>query len=294
MNEIQNISKYTPMSSYFGSDYCFATFDSAEMLSQFSGSVKIEGATILLCTKGTLTFNINFSQINLSKGCLTAFSPGDYLQIVNSNNDQFLCHVIYLSKTFLSNLNIDPNVIDYRNISSHAHTPIQLDDQQLQLINQQFDLLNQSTQINTQNNIYTRNVARALISAIIYQLLAFLHQQQPVTTDQTKLASRRNTYVQQFLILVKEHFQTQHAIDFYANQLFISPKYLSMIVKEATGATATEWIDRHIILEAKNQLRFSGKNIQQIAYALNFANQSSFGKYFKHHTNLSPSQYRKT
>ena len=53
-------------------------------------------------------------------------------------------------------------------------------------------------------------------------------------------------------------------------------------------------IDEFVILEAKNLLRFSGKNIQQIAYELNFPNQSSFGKYFKHLTGMSPSEYQRT
>ena len=49
-----------------------------------------------------------------------------------------------------------------------------------------------------------------------------------------------------------------------------------------------------VILEAKNLLRYSGKNIQQVAYELNFSNQSSFGKYFKHLTGMSPSQFQKS
>ena len=67
-----------------------------------------------------------------------------------------------------------------------------------------------------------------------------------------------------------------------------------MLVKEATGRSATEWIDEFVIIEAKNLLRFSGKNIQQVAYALNFPNQSSFGKYFKRLTGISPMAYQKS
>ena len=63
---------------------------------------------------------------------------------------------------------------------------------------------------------------------------------------------------------------------------------------KATGRSAAAWIDECVILEAKNLLRFSGKNIQQIAYELNFSNQSSFGKYFKHLTGMSPSEFQKT
>lgn len=66
------------------------------------------------------------------------------------------------------------------------------------------------------------------------------------------------------------------------------------MVREATGRPASAWIDDYVILEAKNLLRFSGKNVQQIAYELNFTNQSSFGKYFKHLTGMSPTQFQRS
>ncbi|MDE7032691.1 MAG: helix-turn-helix domain-containing protein, partial [Muribaculaceae bacterium] len=53
-------------------------------------------------------------------------------------------------------------------------------------------------------------------------------------------------------------------------------------------------IDDRVIMEARNLLRYSGKNIQQVAYMLNFSNQSSFGKYFKHLTGMSPTEYQKS
>ena len=93
--------------------------------------------------------------------------------------------------------------------------------------------------------------------------------------------------------LVHLHYTKERSVSFYASRLFISPKYLSLLVKEATGRSAARWIDYFVINEAKNLLRFSGKNIQQVAYALNFSNQSSFGKYFKHLTGMSPTEFQK-
>jgi AraC-like DNA-binding protein len=92
--------------------------------------------------------------------------------------------------------------------------------------------------------------------------------------------------------LVREFYRSQRSISFYAEKMFISPKYLSLVIKEATGKSAGDWIDQYVIQEAKNQLRFSGKNVQQIAYDLNFSNQSSFGKYFKNLTGMSPTAFQ--
>ncbi|MFG6396731.1 MAG: helix-turn-helix domain-containing protein, partial [Muribaculaceae bacterium] len=107
-----------------------------------------------------------------------------------------------------------------------------------------------------------------------------------------KSYSRKLAYVRTFLRLVRNNHRQERAIGFYADQMFISPKYLSLIIKEATGRSAAEWIDQYVIQEAKNLLKYSGKNVQQVAYELNFSNQSSFGKYFKHLTGLSPTQFQ--
>ena len=93
---------------------------------------------------------------------------------------------------------------------------------------------------------------------------------------------------------MREYHKAERAISFYAEKMFISPKYLSLIIKESTGKSAGEWIDQYVIQEAKNMLRYSGKNVQQISYELNFPNQSSFGKYFKNLTGMSPTAFQNT
>ena len=131
-----------------------------------------------------------------------------------------------------------------------------------------------------------------MTSALFYQMMLFLYRRID-TRDGVQSGPRRNSYVQDFLKLVHLYYTTERSVAFYAAQLFISPKYLSLLVKEATGRSAACWIDHFVIMEAKNLLRYSGKNVQQVAYALNFSNQSSFGKYFKHLTGLSPTEFQK-
>lgn len=95
-----------------------------------------------------------------------------------------------------------------------------------------------------------------------------------------------------FIDLLESHFREERAVNFYAERLFVTPKHLSAVLKEISGQTAGEWIDQRVILEAKLLLRTTGMNIQEISTALNFSNQSFFGKYFKHLTGISPREYR--
>ncbi len=80
---------------------------------------------------------------------------------------------------------------------------------------------------------------------------------------------------------------------FYAEQLFLTPKHLSRVIKEVSGRSAGEWIDEQVILEAKARLKNLSLTVQEISDQLGFPNQSFFGKYFKRHVGLSPSDYRK-
>lgn len=97
---------------------------------------------------------------------------------------------------------------------------------------------------------------------------------------------------EKFLSLVKQNFKEERFLEYYARELMVSPKHLSRTVKEVTGFTAVDWIDRFVLLEAKVLLKSTNLTIQQISDELNFTSQSFFGKYFKKHVGMSPKDFR--
>ena len=99
---------------------------------------------------------------------------------------------------------------------------------------------------------------------------------------------------EQFLQLLFEHCKEQHVVTFYAEKLFITPQYLSLILKELTGKSANKWIDDALIVEAKMLLKAPQATVQQVADILHFSDQSTFGKFFKKHMGISPMEYRKS
>jgi AraC-like DNA-binding protein len=103
---------------------------------------------------------------------------------------------------------------------------------------------------------------------------------------------KHDEVVGQFLQLAEQHFKQERQVGFYAKKLCLTPKYLSHIIKSATGKSANDWIDAYVLLEAKALLKSSKLSIQQIADELHFADQSIFGKYFKRLAGLSPKEYR--
>lgn len=97
---------------------------------------------------------------------------------------------------------------------------------------------------------------------------------------------------EQFIQLVSEHFKSHRDISFYAGKLCITNKYLSSLLKQETGMTALEWIERYVVLYAKSCLSSTSMTIQEISDELDFPSQSVFGKYFKRVEGESPKAYR--
>ena len=106
--------------------------------------------------------------------------------------------------------------------------------------------------------------------------------------------SRKEQLLDQFLQLLFEHGKEEHGVAFYAEKLFITPQYLSAVLKEQTGKPANKWIDEALAIEAKILLKMPQVTVQEVAAVLNFSDQSAFGKFFKKQTGLSPKAYRKT
>lgn len=104
--------------------------------------------------------------------------------------------------------------------------------------------------------------------------------------------SRKEELLTNFLISVSKNFKEHRDLSFYAGELCVSVKYMSALVREVSGLTPGDWIERYVIMEAKRLLRTTNLSIQEIAGQMNFANQSFFGKYFRKITGMSPRQFR--
>ena len=104
--------------------------------------------------------------------------------------------------------------------------------------------------------------------------------------------TRSDTILKDFTELLGQHILTETSVGFYAEQLCISKKYLSLIVKQKTRVNISTIISVIRTETASRMLRDPDMTIQQIASAMSFSDQSSFGKFFKKHTGLSPLKYR--
>lgn len=96
----------------------------------------------------------------------------------------------------------------------------------------------------------------------------------------------------QFMRLMAQEYVQHRDVQWYAEKMGLTPKYLSEVVKEVSGRTAGQWITSFVITEIKSLLRESDLSIKEIAVEMNFPNQSFLGKYFKNIVGVSPIEYR--
>ena len=133
-------------------------------------------------------------------------------------------------------------------------------------------------------------IIASLFAAMFHYVMGIL--QQHSSNGSNNVSNRTDELFNRFLDLLREHCSTERSVEFYAQKMGITPKYLSLILKKKSGRNASKLIDEAVVYEAKRLLKYSGLSINEIATKLNFASQSFFGKYFKQRVGVSPSRYK--
>lgn len=254
---------------------------------------KNDGMTMMLVKQGELNIEINMQRFTVGPNSFVVLPHRVMVNILGVDTPDLELFVLSFSTEFLHSVNINFSAISIPSFVDRQSPAQTFTDEECAQILRYFDLLKRNAQSKVNESI-EKNIAASLLAAMVYQLVGFHYKRIGTTAADKGQRSCRNAYVHDFIKLVHVHYSSERSVKFYAEKLCISPKYLSLLTKETTGKSAAQWIDDFVLMEAKNLLRFSGKNVQQVAYALNFSNQSSFGKYFKHMTGQSPTEYQKS
>lgn len=137
--------------------------------------------------------------------------------------------------------------------------------------------------------IFTTQALQSLYSLVLADIIPLMENQ-----DATNYTNKRsNDLFIEFNKLLRENFREHHDINFYADRLNISTRYLSMITKQIANTTVATFINRHLMLEACWLLKTTDMSIQQVSDALHFSDQASFSKFFKRINGMPPLQYRR-
>ena len=242
---------------------------------------KMSRAAIVLCTSGSCRVKINLEECEIKAPSLVTLMPGQVFELL-TEVDSLDGYVISLSKRFIDLVNLPGWQHQYMRMYNNPITDI--DEGMFASLRIFYAILYRAAIAD--KNPFRQQIIENLIGVFYYG---------GVSSFDSEVESNlkyKNHIVANFLELVQQHYREERLIQYYAARLCITPKYLSKLVKDHTGRAAADWIEQHVILDARAMLQSTDLSIQQIATALNFPNQSFFGKYFKRATGVSPKQYR--
>lgn len=256
--------------------------------------VRFDGYILFYLRKGSFSIDFNLSTYHVKEHSLLVSVPGNIISIPTANSEHMAeTDIVYVlfSKEFMSSLHLDFNAAFQESLRVMNNPSISLTEEYRALAESYLSL---GKQVLHSGQLDKRQIIGSLLSSLTYLSAELWEEQLEAARDENSHSSvRKNQILEQFIAAVTEHHNAERGMQFYADKLNLTPKYLSKIIKEASGRSGPEWIDDFVILEAKNLLRYSNMSIKEVVFALNFPNPSVFHKYFKAHTGQTPTEYRK-
>ena len=251
--------------------------------------IRFDGLYIGLREKGKARFSINLKEFEVGQNDLVICSPDDLVQ-ATLHEDVHLVQSMVVSSHFLKEMYISLNSFMPFFAARKDQPVFHLTDDEIKEIKSFFIGIKNAVE---GNDYFRIDITKRLLAAYLYKLGSIIYRHLPELQEEAaKPLKREEILFKEFIRLVSEHHRKERRVDFYAERLFLSPKHFSTVIKKVSGKTAGQWIDEYVILEAKTLLKYSAMSIQEIAYYMNFPNPSFFGKYFRHHTGMSPSEYK--
>ncbi len=259
-----------------------------EKLEQFRYPCRINAITVLVVLGGRMEYSINLKHYTIEDTGILINFPENIITINWARDIE--AYAVILSTSYMNQLKVElsQRVASYIQFKRAPFCPVPYAD----LANLEGYYVLIKWQMDHPNPESSHIVA-GLVEAFMYQSISLVDRERVVPAAAQPELSRALEISNQFMQLLAQYHTQERGIAFYASKMCVTRNYLSMVIKQCTGKTVRDWIDEYVVLEAKSLLRFSGLNVQTIAYRLNFPTQSSFGKYFKNKTGLSPKDYIK-
>ena len=255
---------------------------------------RFRGYLAFFCIEGHFELEINLKRFSVRENSLFLYTPGNIVRVANiSKEEKEMVHfiVVAISSDLMSSTRFDFNKLYDESLHLLENPSVVLSEQEKELCKSYLSLINEVSELKIPN---TKESVSSLISSIFYLMGALWgNRVTEAIKKQDEGSIRSKAIFESFLKLVRDYHTKERNLSFYAGKLFLTPKYLSKLIKTVSGKSAHEWIDSFVILEAKNLLKYSDMSIKSIVYELNFPNQTTFYRFFKTKTGMTPSEYRK-
>jgi len=200
--------------------------------------------------------------------------------------------LIFIHEDFLNGHPLHSEIQKYGYFDYEANEALHLSPREEELV---WDLYKKiDAEYNNNQDEYSRDIMLTHIDSLLKYAQRFYKRQ---FINRTELSGKT---VSKFNHALAVYFQTNSiankglpTVNYIADQLNLSSRYLSDLLKQETGKTAMELIHIYLMSEAKNLLKTADQSVSQIAYTLGFENLPYFSRLFKKEVGISPNQFKK-
>lgn len=253
-------------------------------------SLMLDVILFVACTHGKLQMRIKSKTIVVHPYEMLCCGPNTTIDDCMISPD-FEARILCLSPRIIQSILHDDKKIWNHYFYISQNPVLHISEESSRLFEQYYRLLEYRMKFPQRS--YNKKTMVSLVSALLYDLLADLSSPSFEVTESDALISQGDILFKRFIELLSDSEPKERSVSYYAEQLCITPKYLSTTIKKVSGKTAFDWINEYVMEDVKRQLSFSGKSIKEIADYLKFPNISFFGKYVKTHLGVSPTEFRR-
>ena len=253
-------------------------------------------ALIIICTEGMAQFEYEGQTIQLRKNDMFIYMMLRSVVANFMSSQNFNCRQIWFTDSEAWSIDMHGNKSLADMIYLKQHPKISLNDHDVVMIDSYFQLL--CRRMRDRTPVLYLDIVRSLFSTMLLEILDIMRRGKNQTTESNVTNGiapglHRQRLADKFMRMVEQSDGRIRKVDDFANQLNITPKYLSTLLKETMNRRPSEMIHFYTLKAIKHRLRFTDMTMQEIANDLNFANASFFGKYFKEHAGMTPLDFRK-
>lgn len=241
---------------------------------------RAESYAVEFLRKGSIVMQNQLEQTIVHAPAIIALGPS-VMRSFTKNSGEILIDIIFFKPQFF--LQNQANVFFLSQYNFFEKNNVcQLDSKAAIKFKQIFNLIAATLESNGQHEA---SILRSYLYILIYEIDTLLQL--------TEKETIQNPLFEKFKEILFKNFLSQRSVQYYADTLNVSRKYLSEIIKKNSGKTASDWINETVVLEAKVLLQDKSLTVNQISDMLHFKTQSDFGRFFKSQTGTSPLEYRR-
>lgn len=287
-NLINELQRLLPESASYGKFWIYRhTGKTVDSLVNKPG--KLNALAFIICSRGEVEITCNFRKLKVTENHIFISQPHNTLSL--SVTRDFEGYIMITEEEGLSAYTIDPKHIPDLLDKVYDAPMIGVNPQECEKLCKALDMLSVYIK-DSKETPFKASIIKSALSTFAYLIIDTIYSHMPTIEYEIKSLKREREHFNRFIKLLSENYTKEREVSWYADKMNLTPRYLTTTIRKISGFTVSDWIYRFIIKDAKYLLKHSDMTVQQVAYELNFPNQSFFGKFFKKQTGMSPGTYR--